>query len=221
MKKLLVTVVTLLLMFCAALVWGQDDKVANGGFKDGLNGWETTGNVHLQTNSQDGKVYVSIGPGAGSLTQRVETGNGNPFTLSAVIQSQRKNGWNLTLHFLDENGREIMKVDSTVDIKVAGMNPQKIDHYMQPHPLTKWVQIVVSKDSSGEIVRVDRVGLDMPDENAIGLAPACDFDLAMQPFWHGTEIYDEAVLMLSENGKPAAADFCSIRRGSFRFGTMD
>jgi lysophospholipase L1-like esterase len=204
MEKILVTVVPVLMMFCAPFVSGQDDKVVNGGFEDGLKGWQTIGEVHLQTNMLDGKVSGCIGPGAGSLVQRIETGSGNPFTVSAIIESQDTNGWVLTLRFLDEDGREIMKVDSASDIKVKGVNPQKIDHYMQPHPLTKWVQISVSKDSSQGTVLVDRVGLDMPDENAAGLVPVCDLDQAIQPFWRGTEIFNEAVLMLSQDGKPAA-----------------
>jgi len=192
--------------FCAGIAFGQGEKVVNGGFAAGLKGWQISGDVHLQTNIVDGKskVCAAIGPGAGSLAQRIETGSGNPFTLSAAIQSQRTNGWVLTLRFLDKRGSELMKVDSTSDIKVKGVDPQKIEHYMQPHPLTKWVQILLSKDSSGGSVRVEHVGFDMPDENAIRLKPACDVDEAMQPFWLGSEIHNEAILMLSQNGKPAS-----------------
>jgi lysophospholipase L1-like esterase len=203
MKKLSVIVAFLLIIFCAALVSGQDEKVVNGGFGDGLKGWQATGAVHLQTNVSDGKVSCCIGPGAGSLVQRVETGGDNAFSLSANIRSQHTNGWVLTLHFLDKDGREIMKVDSTTDMKVKGTNPQKIDHYMQPHPLTKYIQIAIAKDSPQGTVLVDRVGMDMPDENAANLTPACDLDQAMQPFWLGTNVYNEAVLMLSQDGKPA------------------
>jgi lysophospholipase L1-like esterase len=97
-----------------------------------------------------------------------------------------------------------MKVDSVNDIQVKGTNSQKIEHYMQPHPLTKWVQVLISKDSAEGNVLVDHVGFDMPDENAARLKPACDLDQAMEPFWQGPKIQNEAVLMLSENGKPAA-----------------
>jgi lysophospholipase L1-like esterase len=121
----------------------------------------------------------------------------------ATVRSEHTNGWLLTLNFLDKDGAEIMKVDSASDIKVNGMHPQKIEHYMQPHPLTKWVQIVISKDSSEGTVQVDHVSVDMPDENAAGLASACDLDQAMQPLWMGTTVHDEAVLMLSQDGKPA------------------
>ncbi|MGH7942651.1 MAG: SGNH/GDSL hydrolase family protein, partial [Limisphaerales bacterium] len=171
-------------------------------FKDGLTGWQASGNVHLQTNSADRKVLARIGPGAGMLTQRIETGGGNPFTLSATIQSQYTNGWLLTLFFLDKNGRQVMKVDSAHDINVKDADPQKIRHYMQPHPLTKWIEIVISNESPGTVC-VHQVGLDMPNENRAGRAPACNLDQAMQPFWLGAKVYDEAVLMLSQRGRPA------------------
>ena len=74
---------------------------------------------------------------------------------------------------------------------------------MQPHPLTKWVEIVVSKISSEGSILVDQVGLNMPDENAVGLKPTGDLDQAMQPFWLGKKVYNEAVLMWSQGGKPA------------------
>jgi len=47
------------------------------------------------------------------------------------------------------------------------------------------------------------VGLEMTDENAAGLQATCDLDEAMQPFWLGKRVYNEAVLMLSQDGKPA------------------
>jgi lysophospholipase L1-like esterase len=207
MKKFsLVAIAFLLALSGTALVADQDSNlVINGGFEDGLKGWQTTGDVHLETNRPlDGKASAVIGPGAGSLTQRIETGSGNPFTVSATIQSPRTNGWMLALRFLDKDGREVMKVDSANDMKPGKEDLRKFEHYMQPHPLTKWVEIIISKDSSEESVVVDQAGLDMPDENAAGLKPTCNLDEAMQPFWLGRKVYNEAVLMLSQNGKPAA-----------------
>jgi lysophospholipase L1-like esterase len=202
----------LLIAFALLLVLGYtamgadpgSNLVLNGGFEDGLKGWQTTGEVHMETNSPlNGKASVIIGPGAGSLTQRIETGSGNALTLSATIQSQRTNGWVLVLRFLDKNGREVMRVDSVTDLQRDKKDPQKFDHYMKTHPLTQWVEIVISKDASEGSVLVDQVGLDMPDENAVGLKPACDLDQALQPFWAGRKVYNEAVLMLLEDGKAA------------------
>jgi lysophospholipase L1-like esterase len=207
MKRfLLVAVAFRLTTFCMALAADQDSNlVVNGGFEDGLKAWQITGNVQLETNNPlDGKASVIIGPGAGSLAQRIETGSGNALTVSAILPSQRTNGWVLAVRFLDKEGRELMRVDSLADIQRDKKDPRRIDHYMQPHPLTKWVEIVISKDSSEGTVLVDQVGLDMPDENAASLNPTCNLDQAMQPFWPGNKVYDEAVLMLSQAGKPAA-----------------
>ncbi|MGH7980553.1 MAG: SGNH/GDSL hydrolase family protein [Limisphaerales bacterium] len=75
---------------------------------------------------------------------------------------------------------------------------------MQPHPLTRWIELLISKGSFGGTVCVDQVGMNIPDENAIRLKPACDLDRLMRPFWLGDEVYDEAVLLLSQDGQPAA-----------------
>jgi lysophospholipase L1-like esterase len=109
----------------------------------------------------------------------------------------------LTLRFLDKDSREVMKVDSLSDIEADKNDPRKFNHYMKAHPLTKWIEIVISKDSSAGSVLVDQVGLEMSDENAAHLQASCDFDQAMQPFWLGKRVYNEAVLMLSHEGNPA------------------
>jgi lysophospholipase L1-like esterase len=204
MKMILVAFLSALLY--TAIAADQDSNlVVNGGFQDGLRGWQITGDTHLETNASDGKVSVVIGPGAGSLAQRIETGSRNAMTVSATIQSQQTNGWVFDLRFLDKNSREVMSVDSLREMrwKHPASGTFQFKHYMQPHPLTKWVELVVSNDSSAGSVFVDQMGLDMPDENAAGLKPACDLDQAMQPFWLGNKVYDEAVLMLSQDDKPA------------------
>ena len=201
----LVTVALLLSLFGPSLVAVQDtNPVVDGGFEDGLRGWKLAGGVRLETNSPlDGRASAVVGPGAGSLSQRIETGGGNAFTVSATIQSQITNGWIFAVRFLDRKGRELMRVDSVDDMKPSKQDPRKFDHYLQPHPLTKWVEIAFSKDSSVGSVVIDQVGLDMPDENAAGLKPTCNLDQAVQPFWRGKQIHNEAVLMLSQDGRPA------------------
>ena len=206
MKKfLLVRVALLLNTFCTALAADQNSNlVINGEFENGLQGWQLAGDVHLETNHPfDGKASAVIGPGTGSLTQRIKTGSGNPVTASATIQSPRTNGWVFALRFLDQDARELMRVDSVHDMKPSQPDPRKIDQYLQPHPLTKWVEFCIAKDSREGSIIVNQVGLDMPDENAAGLKPICNLDRAMQPCWLGKKVYNEAVLMLSRDGKPA------------------
>jgi lysophospholipase L1-like esterase len=96
-----------------------------------------------------------------------------------------------------------MRVDSLHGMERDKKDPRKFEHYMQPHPLTKWIEIAISKDSPDGSVIVDRVGVDMPDENAAGFKATCDLDQALQPFWLGKTVYNEAVLMFSPDDTPA------------------
>ena len=117
-KTFWVTVALLSGTLYAALAADRDPKIVNGGFEDGLKAWQTTGDFHLETNRPlNGKVSAVIGPGAGSLTQRLETGSGNALTVSATILSPRTNGWVFALRFLDKQGRELMRVDSSADLQ--------------------------------------------------------------------------------------------------------
>jgi lysophospholipase L1-like esterase len=183
----------------------SSQRVVNGGFEEGLKRWQFSGDVHLETNNPvDGKACVLIGPGKGSLSQRIEVPRGNDFTASAFIQSTRTNSCVFALRFLDNDGREVMRVDSRSDIEFDKKDPRKLNHYMKAHPLTKSIEIGISKDASVGSVLVDLVGLEMPDENAADLQSTCDLDQAMQPFWLGKKVYNEAVLMLSQDGEAAA-----------------
>jgi len=195
----------LLLLFSAGRVLAESsERVVNGEFEDGFKGWRVTGDVHLQTNSPlVGRASAIIGPGAGSLTQRIETGSGNDFTVSALIQSESSHDWLFFLRFLDQQGQELMRVDSSSDMERSKEDSRKINHFMKAHPLTKWIEIVVSKTSADGVVLVDQVGLDMSDENAASLKPVCDLDQAMQPLWVGNKVVNESVLMLSKDGQPA------------------
>ena len=178
--------------------------VSNGGFENGFKAWRTAGDLRLETNNPlEGKSSAEIGPSAGSLTQRMEIGSGNDFTLSAIIQPQNMKGWVLAARFLDKNGREVMRVDSRTDLERDKKDSRKFTHYMKAHPLTKWVEISISKDSSEGSVFVDGVSLEMTDENAANLQATLDLDQAMQPFWLSKKVYNEAVLLLSKDSKPA------------------
>ena len=106
--RVLIIIACSLLPASVACAADEIAKVVNGGFEEGLIGWQTTGDVILETNAPlNGKASACIGPGAGSLSQRIETGGGNHFTFSATIQTQLTNGWFLAIRFLDQHGREV------------------------------------------------------------------------------------------------------------------
>ena len=206
MKKVFGISIAFLLTLLGARLWADPgpNLVVNGGFEEGLRSWQTTGDVHLETNRPlDGQVSVRLGPGAGSLAQRIEIGSHNAFTLSAMIHSQHANDWMVMVRFLDKEGHELMRADSLNDLERDKKDQQKYDYYLQPHPLTQWAEIIISNDVAGSSLLVDEVGLDMPDENAVNLAPTCNLDEAMQPFWRGKTVYNEAVLLFSPDDTPA------------------
>src|SRR5690242_2217808 len=153
----------------------SSQRVINGGFEDGLKQWQFSGDVHLETNNPvDGKASALIGPGAGSLTQRIEVPRGNDFTASAFIQPTRTNSCIFALRFLDELSHEVMRVDTLSDIEFDKKDSRKLNHYMKAHPLTRSIEIVISKDSSEGSVLIDQIGLEMSDENAADMRATCD-----------------------------------------------
>lgn len=182
----------------------SSQRVVNGTFEQGLKGWKSSGDVRLETNNPiEGKISATIGPGIGSLSQRIRTGSGNDFTVSANIQSPAGTSCVFLLRFLDKHGREVMKVDSLLDMKPSKEDPHKFNHFMKAHPLTDWIEIGFVKNFATEAALIDQVGLHMSDENAAGLQATCDLNEAMQPLWQGKKVFNEAVLMLSQSGGPA------------------
>ena len=175
----------------------------NGDFKSGLAAWKTSGDVAVKTEHPlEGKRSVRIGPGAGSISQYILVGSDNHLNLSALLHSEPAGAGKLTIRFLDKNGRELMRVDSSADMK-RGKNPDRIQDYLKPHPLTTSVEIVISKDTTPGYVDADGVSLGVYEENDPSLKTTENIAEAMRPIWEGNEVTNEAVLMLSQDGKPA------------------
>jgi lysophospholipase L1-like esterase len=180
-------------------------NLVNGDFANGLKGWEVKGDVTLETVTLiSGHASLRIGPGAGSVSQRVRIGNGNHLWVAVSVKSEPTNTAVLTVRFLDKHGRELMRVNSVTDIKPGDkVKPGTLSFYMKEHPLTAEVEVVISKDHAGGYVRADQIEFVASRDNAPELKPACDLGQYMQPFWRGNMVYNETVLMLSENGQPA------------------
>jgi lysophospholipase L1-like esterase len=180
-------------------------NLVNGGFEDGLTGWRAKGDVTLETTApMEGKASLRLGPGAGSVSQRVRIGNGDHLWVSVTVKSEPTNTAILIVRFLDDHGRELMRLNSCTDIKPGDkVKPGTIGFYMKEHPLTADVEVIISKDNTGGHVLADQVEFVASHDNAPELKPACDLDQYMQPFWQGKTVYNETVLMFSENGRPA------------------
>ena len=174
----------------------------NGDFERGLAGWATNGEVALDTSHLlEGKTSVRIGPGAGTIAQRIAIDGQNHVTLSALLHSDPTGSGELTLRFLDRNGKELMHLNSA-EMK-HGTDPDRIELYVKLHPLTASVEIVISKAGARGYLEAADISLGVYDEDDPALQTTENLDEAMRPFWMGNVISNEAVLMFARDGKPA------------------
>lgn len=204
-QRRLFTTMACLLLACRMLPAATIARTisVNGDFEKGLAGWKTDGDVTLDTSQpHEGKASARIGPGPGSISQRLELESNNHIQISAVIHSMPRASGKLTVRFLDKDGNQLMSVDSDADMK-HGDEPRKISHYMKPHPLTASVELVISKGGTTGWVEVDQVDLGVYEEDDPSLKSTENFAAAMKPLWKGNTVYHEAVMMMSHDGMPA------------------
>lgn len=204
-KQVFVTSTFLLLTLQGAFAASLSTNLINGYFEDGLKGWHAKGDVKLETTApMEGRASLRIGPGTGSVSQRVWTGNGDHLEVSVAVKSDPTNTADLIIRFLDKSGRELMRLDSASDINSGDkVKPGTLGFYMKEHPLTADVEVIISKKNTGGYVLADQVKFVVSHDNAPELKPTCNLDQYMQPFWQGKTVYNEAVLMFSKNGQPA------------------
>jgi len=203
-KHLLVMFACLLTLRDAAAA-NLPTNLVNGGFEDGLKGWRVKGDVKLQTAApMEGRASLLIGPGAGSVSQRVRIGNGDHLSVSVAVKSEPAGTAILIVRYLDDDGRELMRLDSATDIKPGDkVKPGTLSFYMKEHPLTADVEVIISKKNEGGYVLADQIEFVASHDNSPELKPACDLAQYMLPFWRGKTVYNETVLMFSEDGRPA------------------
>jgi lysophospholipase L1-like esterase len=203
--KLILTVVVLVLSSYNVASAAEEAKTisVNGDFDKGLTGWQRSGDVAVEKiNGLEGHFSVRIGPGAGSIMQRITVGSDNHMMLSARIDAASTGRAKLDLRFLDENGRELMTIDSDKDMRPA-KEKGEIRDYLKPHPLTESVEIVISKTTAPGYVLLDQVKLESYTENDPSLKGTGNLAEIMKPLWKGNVVSNEAVLMVSQDGKPA------------------
>jgi lysophospholipase L1-like esterase len=200
-----VAVVCLLLSLSGTFAADFPTNLVNGSFEDGLKGWQAKGDVKLETVApMEGRISLRIGPGAGSVSQRVRTGHGDHLWVAVAVKSEPTNAATFVVRYLDEKGHELMRLNSATDIKPGDkVKPGTIGFYMKEHPLTADVEVIISKDNPGGYVLADQIEFVASHDNAPELKAACDLDQYLQPFWQGKTVYNETVLMFSENGRPA------------------
>jgi lysophospholipase L1-like esterase len=199
----------LLIAVCLCLAGSaaaSDDSLTvsvNSTFAAGLSGWRTQGDVHLESSAANPvKHQVAIGPGGGSIAQTITADAANHMLIAATLRSLPAGLATLSVRCLDKDGRELMTLRSPEDIG-PGKEPGTLEDYFRPHPLTASVEIVISKDSTPGTVTIDRLELDVFHDDDPALKSTQNIAELMRPFWQGSLVSDEAVLLTSRNGEPA------------------
>ncbi len=195
----------LVCLCCAGSAHAADDSSrisTNPNFADGLKGWKTQGDVHLVTSSANpAKHVVTIGPGAGSILQRITEGAANHMMIAATLHSVPAGGATVSVRCLDKDGGELMMLRSPVDIKPS-KEADTLEDYFRPHPLTASVEISISNDGTGTVA-VDHLELDVYHDDDPVLQSTQDTVGLMRPFWKGSLVSSEGVLLTSRSGEPA------------------
>src|ERR1700757_1382111 len=177
------------------------ELLKNGGFESGLSGWQCTGAVTIESNSPvSGKGSVRIGPGRGSVSQRIWIGPENHMTISALLRSSTEARGTLTVRFLDKDGNELMRI-SRADMKEKD---GKLSDYFKPHPLTASIEVEISNEAAASNVIADDVGLTLSEDDRAPLTDTQSMAELMKPFWRGNTVFGEGVLMQSAGSEGPA-----------------
>ena len=185
--------------------FATDDSVrisTNSDFADGLNGWQATGAVRIAKSLRSTHAVVTIGPGAGAIAQRIQTGAANHLMVSVIVHAEPPAIAVLKVRCLDQDGRELMRLESPGDIK-PGKDPDSLSDYFRPHPLTMGIEISVSSSQSQGSVTIEHLELDTYKDDDPTLRSTEDPGELLVPFWQGNRVFREAVLLTSTGQQPA------------------
>lgn len=175
----------------------------NSHFEDGLTGWKTSGTVRLKQKASDQEsAEVVIGPGVGSIRQRIAADGNNHMEISVRLHAVPAGSAVVTVTFFDSAGHELMSLRSPSDIH-PGKTPGTLDEYFRPDPLTAAVEISIAKISAAGTVTVEHAELDQYHDDDPALQSTQDTAALMQPFWQESQVTSEAVLLSSSGNEPA------------------
>ena len=176
---------------------------ANPAFQHGLAGWQVAGAVRLQQSASPSVTQaVILGPGPGSISQRVTVSAKDHMMIAATLHALTLTPATVTVRCFDKNGRELMSLRSPGDIK-PGNEPGAFDDYFRPHPLTASIEVVVSNGNASGTVAVDKVALQVFNDDDPALKSTQSPAELMAPFWQGHLVSGEAVLLTSAGNEPA------------------
>ena len=183
------------------------ELVTNPAFAESLQSWQVSGDFHTFADNLHTDVrHLRMGPGAGTLAQRIQVGSRNHLLLTAVFDRALPSSCSLALRFLDRSGKEWMRLESGTDIQQG--KDGKMGLYFRPHPRTEQLELLLTKTADGQELVLDRLSLMAYEDSGASVAASefgseQDSDL-MQLLWQGSRVTQEAVALLAGPGEAAA-----------------
>jgi hypothetical protein len=198
--------VTKILFFCAAIFSSSFAFCqVNTGFESGLNNWITLGqkkNISLDSiNQYEGKFCARLGKNA-TIAQKVEISPLSVLQFNFYVKcSDGKTKVFSFIRFYDMHDRELLEYKSSA---ISPIKYEQTGNYTETPPFTKYALIGIERDSTEGFVYVDDLKTELNIGNPVNPhKPLCDLDEYMKPFWKSDTIYNETVLLYSENNQTA------------------
>jgi hypothetical protein len=181
----------------------------NGSFENGLANWIINGHVSLDSsNAKDGKYCAKISANS-KIFQKI---NVLPFSILQFemwvkCSDSAAKAYSFIKFYNAKN--KLLLTYKTGAIK--SLEYISTGNYTEAPPFTKYATIGIERDSSAGFAFVDSFTLQLNiGSPVVKHKPLCSLDEYMIPFWKGDTVFNEPVLMYSENGKPATGKLLYI-----------
>src|SRR5579871_1555360 len=177
----------------------------NAGFESGLHDWIISGtkeNISLDSiNQYEGKYCAALKKNAG-IAKKTEVAPLSILQFDFYVKCADSTIKVYSfIRFYDMHGRELL------EYKSGAFSSTKYDqtgNYTEAPPFTKYAMIGIERDSSEGTAYIDAFDLQLNiGKPVVAHQPLCNLDQYMKPFWKSDTIYNETVLLYSENNQPA------------------
>jgi hypothetical protein len=175
----------------------------NPGFEYGLAGWQISGKksgASLDSiDAYQGKYCAKISSNTG-IFQQISVSPFSILQFNIFLKcSDAKTVAFSFIRFYDSKGRELLEYKSG---PISTVKYLETGNYTEAPPFTKYARIGIERDSTNGYVYADSLSLELNiGEPLVKNKPICNLNEYMKPFWKGDTIYNETVLLYSENGR--------------------
>ena len=183
------------------------NRLINGDFETDVSGWDSEGAVSIVTNAPlSGKGSLRIGPGKGSVRQRYAIGGLKTVYLGAMLKAESADvDARLRVQCYDAKNCLVMDLQDPLKPNKEGKKEDYGHIYFKTQAYTAIMTVSIEKtsDNAGPLYADNALLVDY-DAGREAHAPLCNLDQYMQPLWKAKTVYNETVLLYSQDGKSAS-----------------